>query len=363
MLESLLCAFQIGDIGVDADGASLARAVLAHPDEAPVGEVHDERAPRLAVSTDSLPEEIIVAVCDPLDQTLAHHVPCDVVEMNARLGELAAVGVDLAKALVAQDQPVVGIVEREALADDAERVRESLAFEPETRLCLALANEEHDDPDGEDAEDREIHDQAVTKALDVTGLGADQLDRDAVGLIEESADALVGFPGADGHELEHHRGGGPVVPQPLCQPAFHVLQRGIEHRMGRRGAHEIVEVVSQTDLLQAPLCRVQLAQHGAIPCSFRIQPRGLHRAQQIRQVVHDVGDVLLLLEDLGRERFAQLGHASVHEQRDGQRGPDDRQHDEGFETRQTARPIAARPGAATSHSAGSLVAGSTPASR
>jgi hypothetical protein len=123
--EILFPLLQLGDVGIDRDGAAVLRSSLAHHDPASVAAPLHLRLPRVAVPLEALRNPGFDPAFRILDLAALRRAPDDGLERRAGGEVHLAVRVEhFLVAGIADDEPVLGVVIGESLRDALDRLSE-----------------------------------------------------------------------------------------------------------------------------------------------------------------------------------------------------------------------------------------------
>ena len=125
--EVLLALLELGDVGIDRDGAAVLGAPLADHHPAAVGAPLHLRLARIAVLTQPFGDPFLDAALRILHVAALGSAADDALECGARSQVDVQAGVEqIAVARVADDQPVLAVVADEAFGDALDRLGEPL---------------------------------------------------------------------------------------------------------------------------------------------------------------------------------------------------------------------------------------------
>ena len=126
--QAFLPLFQLGDVGIDRDCAAAGDPPLADHDPAPVAALLHVRFAGIAMLQQALGGPVLLASLGVGDQAALGRSSDDRLERRARNDDIGNAGIhDFAVAAVAEDEPVLGVVEGEAFGDAFDRIDEPLA--------------------------------------------------------------------------------------------------------------------------------------------------------------------------------------------------------------------------------------------
>ena len=138
-LQLRLALLELGDVGVDRDRAAAGDLALGDQDPAAVGAMLQGRRAGIAMLRQALPNVPLGVVARLVDQPALDRAPEDRLERGPGLDLDVAAGIEqLPVARVAQLEPVLGIVEGEALGDALDGVDQALAGVLDLAQALVL---------------------------------------------------------------------------------------------------------------------------------------------------------------------------------------------------------------------------------
>ena len=139
-LDVCLGAFDVGDVGVDADDIAIGGAVLGHAHDATAGRLEFERFARVPMPGDAF-RHPVRATGRIRDQTLRVHAFDQFFERNTESQQGREVGCDVDHALVEQLEAIVVIPQRVAFADRFDGIDQILAALAQCRFAAGARAE------------------------------------------------------------------------------------------------------------------------------------------------------------------------------------------------------------------------------
>ena len=136
-----LGALDLGDVGVDGDGAAFRGLPLVDLDPAVVGAALHVRLARVAVTGQPLGDPLLLLPTASSTRPRLVAVRMSVLVWRPARGDAHAGIQQLAIGAVADDQPVLGVVERKALRDGFDRVGQALLALAEGDLGLVAGGD------------------------------------------------------------------------------------------------------------------------------------------------------------------------------------------------------------------------------